>query len=185
MPRQTIARYGPPTQILHWLTAILVLVAFAYGPGGSEARAYAAARDFDRQLHETLGLAVLALVALRVLWRAIDARPTTVQAARWMDIAAKLVQAALYALLFAVPISGIVGAWLEGHALTLLAGVTFPPRVAESHALGVKVARLHTWLGDAILWLAGLHALAALFHHYVLRDGVLESMLPRRPAKNS
>ena len=40
------------------------------------------------------------------------------------------------------------------------------------------VARIHTWLGDAILWVAGLHALAALFHHFVLKDRVLESMLP-------
>jgi cytochrome b561 len=41
------------------------------------------------------------------------------------------------------------------------------------------MATLHTSLGDAILWLAGFHALAALFHHFVLKDSVLVSMLPR------
>ena len=45
------------------------------------------------------------------------------------------------------------------------------------------VARVHAWLGDAVMWLAGLHALAGLFHHYVLKDDVLESMLPRRRAR--
>jgi cytochrome b561 len=45
--------------------------------------------------------------------------------------------------------------------------------------VGVEIAALHTWLGDAILWLAGFHALAALYHHIMLKDDVLASMLPR------
>lgn len=182
MERLTVTRYSAPTQVLHWLTAVLVLIAFIYGPGGSEARVYAAARDFDRQLHETLGLCVLALVALRLLWRSIDTRPPPPRVARWMDVTARVVQAALYVLLVAVPLTAIAGAWLEGHALTLLGGFTLPAPVAESHALGARIAVAHTWLGDAIVWLAGAHALAGLFHHYVLKDGVLASMLPRRNA---
>lgn len=75
MPHESPTRHGAITQTLHWLTAIVVLIAFLYGPGGSEKRVYAPSRDFDRQLHETLGLIVLALVALRILWRALDTRP--------------------------------------------------------------------------------------------------------------
>lgn len=167
-------------QAFHWLTAVLVLVAFIYGPGGSEQRVYSAARDFDRQLHETLGLCVLALVVLRLLWRLVDTRPEPVPVARWMGIAAKAVQVALYLLLFAVPLTAIAGAWLEGHPLTLLGGLEIAPRLAQAHATGTLVAEIHTWLGDAVLWLAGLHALAALAHHFILRDGVLVSMLPGR-----
>ena len=85
---------------------------------------------------------------------------------------------ALYLLLFAVPLTAIAGAWLEGHPLTLLAGLQVAPQIAESHDLGVTISELHTWLGDAILWLAGLHAVAALYHHFFLKDGVLKSMLP-------
>ncbi len=173
-------RYGLVAQAFHWLTAVLVLVAFIYGPGGSEQRVYSAARDFDRQLHETLGLCVLALVVLRLLWRLVDTRPEPVPVARWMGIAAKAVQVALYLLLFAVPLTAIAGAWLEGHPLTLLGGLEIAPRLAQAHATGTLVAEIHTWLGDAVLWLAGLHALAALAHHFILRDGVLVSMLPGR-----
>jgi cytochrome b561 len=185
MERQALTHYSAPAQALHWLTAILVLIAFIYGPGGSEERVYAAARDFDRQLHETLGLCVLVLVALRVLWRAVDTRPPAPPVARWMEITAKVVQAALVALLVAVPLTAVAGAWLEGHALTLLAGLRIPPLFAESHALGARIASVHAWLGDTIVWLAGAHALAGLFHHYVLKDGVLRSMLPRRNARTS
>jgi cytochrome b561 len=183
MNRPPVTRYTVPAQVLHWLTAILVLVAFVYGPGGSEARVYSAARDFDRQLHETLGLSVLILVTLRILWRAIDVHPEPPEVARWMHIVSKAMQAALYVLLFAVPLTAIAGAWLEGHALTLLGGAQIPSPIPESHAIGAKIASLHTWLGDTILWVAGFHALAGLYHHYVLKDGVLRSMLPRWHAR--
>jgi cytochrome b561 len=173
-------RYGALAQALHWATAVLIVIAYMYGPGGSEERVYSAARDFDRQLHETLGLCVFALVLLRVLWRLVDEQPPPPQVARWMSAAASVVQRLLYALLFAVPLTAIAGAWLEGHPLTFLAGVQIQPLVGKAHAAGAIVANIHTWLGDALLWLAGGHALAGLYHHYFLKDGVMDSMLPRR-----
>jgi len=182
MEHQTITHYSTPTKIVHWLTAVLVLVAFIYGPGGSEERVYSETRDFDRQLHETLGLCVFALAVFRILWRAIDKRPEAPPVPRLMSVTASIAQTALYVLLFAVPLTAITGAWLEGHSLTLLWGIALRPPIAESHALGAKIAELHTWLGDAILWLAGAHAFAGLFHQYVLKDSVLRSMLPRRNA---
>lgn len=179
MGHRSIDRYGRVAQALHWATALLVLIAFIYGPGGPEQRVYSAARDFERQLHETLGMCVFLLVALRLLWRAVDQRPVPPQLPRWMNLAAGSVQATLYALLFAVPLTAIAGAWLEGHPLTLLGGVEIPSVVAASHDAGAIVARVHGWLGDALLWVAGLHALAAIGHHTLLRDDVLVSMLPR------
>jgi cytochrome b561 len=172
-------RYGAVTQALHWATVVLVLVAFIFGPGGSEQRIYSPERDFDRQLHETLGLCVFALVGVRVLWRMLDTRPEPVPMSRWMHVASRAVQGALYLLLFALPLTAVAGAWLEGHPLTLLAGVQIPSVLARSHDTGATLASIHTWLGDMILWLAGIHALAALYHHLVLKDGVLASMLPR------
>jgi cytochrome b561 len=173
------AHHGPVAQALHWLTAIVVLIAFIYGPGGSEQRVYSAARDFDRQLHETLGLAVLALVLVRLAWRAVGTPPQPVSIPRWMEMTAKLVQVALYVLMLVLPATAIAGAWLEGHPLTLLGAVEIGSPIPESHRVGAAIAWLHTWLGDAIMWLAGAHALAALYHHFVLKDGVLASMLPR------
>ena len=177
------ADYSTPTKVIHWLTALLVLAAFIYGPGGSEQRVYSAARDFDRQLHESIGLCILALVVVRIAWRAFDRRPDPLAVARWMRLAAVAVQAALYALLFALPITAISGAWLEGHPLTLLGPISIPPPLAESHALGARIAEVHTWLGDLIMWLAGVHAGAALLHHYVLKDDVLRAMLPHRSSR--
>ena len=174
-----IARYNGVSQLLHWATAILVFYAFSNGLGGSEARVYAPFRDSQRQLHETLGMAVLTLVAIRLLWRMGETRPDVVQGARWMQLAAKTVQSSLFVLLIAVPFTAIVGAWLEGHPLTLLAGFTIPPFLGVSPEAGAAMARLHKWLGDAILWVAVFHGLAALYHHFVMKDAALITMLPR------
>ena len=174
----TRLRYGAVAQIFHWMTAVLVLAAFVYGPGGSEQRVYSLAKDFDRQLHETLGLSVFALVLIRLAWRAFDAAPEDPPMPPWMRLSSKAVHAALYILLFAVPLTAITGAWLEGHPLTLFGNVRIGPLFAEAHDLGSVIASIHTWLGDAILWVAGAHAVAALYHHFIRRDDVLRSMLP-------
>ena len=176
---QSTTRYGAVAQIFHWATAVLVLVAFLYGPGGSEQRVYSSANDFRRQLHETLGLTVFALVSLRVIWRQLDNQPYPPAVSRWMELASTTVQAALYVLMFLVPITAVAGAWLEGHPLTLLGGWEIDPKLAPVHDIGARIATLHTWLGDAIMWIAGVHAAAAIFHHFALRDGVLVSMIPR------
>lgn len=72
----------------------------------------------------------------------------------------------------------MVGAWMEGHALTFLGDKSIPPMLALSHETGAKFAELHTVLGNTILWLAGLHAFAAIYHHLKLKDRVLLTMLP-------
>ena len=179
MKHYPVARYGSVAQFFHWVTVILVLVAFIYGPGGPEHRVYSPAREFDRHLHETLGMCAFALVIMRALWRTIDTRPAPPQVPRWMAIAARAVQWGLYLLLFALPLTAITGAWLEGHSLTLVGGVEIPPLLSPSHDVGALIATIHSYLGDVILWLAGLHALASLYHHFVIGDGVLDSMLPR------
>ena len=184
--RNTPSRYGAVAQALHWIMAILVLAAFWIGPGGNEQRVYSAARDVQRSWHETLGLCVFTLVFVRVLWRGYDRTPEEVPVPPWMRFAGKAGHALLYLMLFAVPCAAIAGAWLEGHPLTLPGGLRIGPWIAENHALGTQVAWLHTWLGDAILWLAGFHAAAGLYHHFVLKDRVLRSMLPTwRPASSS
>ena len=95
-----------------------------------------------------------------------------------MRASAKAVQWALYALLLAIPLTAIAGAWLEAHPLTILGIGNIGPMLAPAHDLGASLAYIHTILGNVIMWLAGLHAAAALFHHYVLRDATLRSMLP-------
>jgi cytochrome b561 len=180
MREMQVMGYGSPAIAFHWVTAALVVAAFTLGPGGSETRVYAPENDFDRALHETLGLTVLTLTVLRLAWKSVLPSPPLPPIAPWMNRISKLVQALLYILLVITPLSAISGAWLEGHPLTLGVLGSVPPLLAKNAPLGHEIADIHGTLGDAILWLAGLHAVAALFHHFVLRDDVLLSMFPAR-----
>lgn len=172
--------YGATAQLFHWLTFVLVIAAFTLGPGGSEVRIYAAAGDFNRQTHETLGVIVGVLTLLRLVWATLHATPEDPPMPSMMRYAAKIAHVALYFLLLAVPLTAIVGAWLEGHPVSLLLLGDIAPPLQLAHAAGKTIAAIHVYLGDAIVWLAGLHAAAGLFHHFFLRDRVLRSMLPER-----
>lgn len=176
-------RYGGVAQALHWLTAALVLAAFILGPGGSEQRVYSAAHDVDRPIHETIGLCVFLLVIVRLLWRRVAPPPPLPSMPVVLRTLAHAFHWALYLLLVVTPITAIAGAWLEGHPLTLLGGVELGPWIAPAHDTGDRIARIHKLLGDVVIWLAGVHAAAALLHHFVLRDGVLLAMLPSRGSR--
>ena len=171
-------RYSKIAMGFHWLSAIVVLAAFATGMGGPVERVYSETRLFDRQLHETLGLAVFLLTLLRVLWKLLDRRPEPVAMPSWMERSAHIMQRVLYLLLIFVPVTAVLGAALTGHQLDFLGGASWAPIVSPMPSLGGIITEIHPLLGDAIVWLAGAHAAAGLFHHYILRDGVLSSMLP-------
>ena len=171
-PLSEPARYDATTQVFHWVTLILVLVAFFYAPTGSEAVVFKPGRDFDRDLHETLGLWIFALTAVRLLWRIGESTPRR-------SLAASVSHWGLYGLLLALPLTAITGSWLAGHSVSLFAG-QIPSPLPRAHEMGMAILEVHAWLGNAILWLAGLHAAAAIYHHWILKDDVLRSMLPGR-----
>jgi cytochrome b561 len=179
-PFTVVERYSATAQVLHWTTVLLVVVAYIASVGGSETRIYSSANDFSRSLHELLGISVFALTLVRVGWRAIFPPPKSPEMSAWMELGARLGHWTIYALLVLVPVTAILGAWLEGHPLTALVVGNIQPLIPESRQLGLVLANLHGWLADVLIWLAGLHAAAALYHHFWRRDTVLLSMLPGR-----
>ena len=174
----TTTRYGSLAQAFHWLTALLVLIAFLVSEGGPPTRVYSEARASTLLLHESLGFTVFWLLVIRLIWRLFDRVPDTPPMPAWMDVASKATHWALYALLFAVPATAMLGAWFGGHPVTVYGLGAIGP---FSDTWGAPLAEIHGTLGDIVLWLAGLHAAAAIFHHVVLRDRVLSQMLPGLP----
>ncbi len=174
--RSTSSRYGAAAQALHWLTVMLVLAAYMLSKGDGNSL-YSAAADELRRIHETFGVLVFIVVVVRLLWRLIDGTPAKQPMPRWLAAAAKLVHFALYALLIAIPATAVLGTWLEGIPVTL-PGFDIAPQITKAHGLGQLIMEIHPILGDAILWIAGVHAAAALFHHFYLRDEVFQSMAP-------
>lgn len=163
-----------------------VVAAFVLGPEGFGRMMHDGvdpATQNDIVWHESLGLLVLALTAMRLIWMAFRPAAPQFSMTPWMHWTAKAVQVALWVLLLALPASAILTLASEGHPLTLLGGLRVEqmPWIANSPVASLADwGEVHQFLGDAIVWLAGLHALAAIYHHVVLKDGVLRSILPFR-----
>jgi cytochrome b561 len=101
--------------------------------------------------------------------------------AGWTHLAGRLMHEALWTLLLALPITAFLAPGSEGHPLTLLGSVRVdrtPFNAVSGIAILADWGDVHGFLGDAIMWLAGLHAAAAIVHRWVLKDGVLSAMLP-------
>ncbi|HVO04083.1 MAG TPA: cytochrome b [Candidatus Cybelea sp.] len=175
----TVSRYSPTAIFLHWVVAALIGVAWLLPQltdivPGKEARIII-------ELHRSLGMTVLGIVFLRAVWRFVSPPPAlpieTPDAIRW---ASHLGHGALYLLMIAVPVLGMLYTWAAGRDLSFWGLFVIPAPFAQNDALRGVFIDLHALTANAIMALAGLHAAAALFHQYVLKDGLLERMLPAR-----
>lgn len=177
----TDTRYGALPQALHWATVICVVAGWLLGqfiddfPKGI-------ARDSAFATHVALGELVLALLAARLVWRLFNRPPALLPTrfGRAGEIAATLGHYALYALLLAVPLVGIVAQFRRGNALPIFGIWQVTSPWPTDRAAAHSVMEVHELLANALLIFAALHAIAALIHHYVFGDRTLVRMLPGR-----
>ncbi|MBV0893528.1 cytochrome b/b6 domain-containing protein [Paracoccus sp. Z118] len=166
---ETIARYPKTLVAIHWVTAAAVLGAWATAEGGREVV------QNPPLLHFTLGLAVLALVLPRLVLRLMGGGDQADHRSRALAVAAAAGHGLLYALLIALPVTGWYAASQMGVQVQLL-GLPLPALTAPIQGRPGAIAEFHESAGSIILLLAGLHALAAIWHQFVLRDGTLRRM---------
>ena len=170
----TPSRYGAVSQGLHWLTAALVVILILTGKSGDLEPADGGALYY---WHTSLGLLVLLLVVARVLWRIFTPPPPAPAGqSRLAGRAAHGLHFLFYLLLVALPLTGGLAAVEQGGVVTFFGFVTLPNWAASSDR-GL-FEEMHEVLGNVLLVVVVLHALAALKHHYVDKDDVLTRMLP-------
>jgi cytochrome b561 len=130
--------------------------------------------------HMILGESVMLFLIARLIWRIADPPPPLepTRFGRALATASKLGHSMLYALLLAVPFVGIVVQLKRGNPLPIFGVWTFASPWPADRATAPSVLEVHELLANALLILAGLHAAAALVHHYVLRNRTLLRMLP-------
>jgi cytochrome b561 len=184
MQKTSSIRYDTLSIAFHWVTAIAMLAAFILGPGGF-GRLLHQGIDPGTQLdilwHESLGILIFAMTALRLLWTAVRPAAPQVAMSSRLRLVSKLVHVLLWTLLLITPITALLTLGSEGAPLTLLGGLRIEKLSLIADSFLAPLADwggVHSLLGDAIIWLAGLHAVAAIFHHLKLKDGVLITMVP-------
>jgi len=184
MNQRSTTQYDFLSRAFHWLTAIAVTIAFVLGPGGFGRLmrdGIDPATRIDIVWHESLGILVFVLTVLRLIWVAFRPAAPRIPMASWMQLVGKLVHVALWMLLLALPTTALMALGSETHPLTLLGGLRFEQIPLMGYSSLTKLADwgdVHQFLGDAIMWIAGVHAAAAIFHRLILKDGVLTAMLP-------
>jgi cytochrome b561 len=172
-------RYGVVVQAMHWSTVVLVVLAWVLGTFNDDLPR-GAARDAGLFVHMSAGLLVMAILVLRLLWRALDVPPAPEKTAfgPWLDRASRLAHAVLYLLLIAVPAVGIAAQFARGRPLPLLGFGAIPSPWSADRTFAHSVTEVHEVLANALLAVAAVHAAAALAHHWVLGDRTLARMLP-------
>ena len=176
--RNGSAQYGSLSIALHWVMLLLLIAVYAtielrgMFPKGSDPR------EAMKAWHFMLGLAVFVLVWLRLAVHTIagPVPPVQPEPPGWQSALAKLMHVALYLFMVAMPILGWLVLSAEGKPIPFF-GVSLPALIAENKESAKSLQEIHETVGELGYWLIGLHAAAALFHHYVVRDNTLSRML--------
>lgn len=185
MSNTTQARYTSLSIALHWFTVLLMVAIYvAIELHESLPRGHALRRPME-DWHIYLGVILLPIVIFRAVVILRSDIPAIVPAPPvWQHRITLAMKAYLYVLMIGNPILGWMMENAEGHVVTLF-GLGLPSLVGESEALADVVSEAHEVLGVSGYFFIGLHAVAALYHHYLVKDNTLVRMLPRFGKKDS
>lgn len=167
-------RHTATTIALHWGAAVVLISAFTLGlllddwPRD-------AGKSTVMMIHYSLGTIVMAAALIRLLRRLLVPQPPATGDGL-LDRAGAAMHWVLYATMVALPLAGMLDRWARGRPLTIFGNITVPaPFPIPGGDLWIEAHELLAW---TLVGLVGVHALAALFHHFVLRDSVLGRMVP-------
>ena len=173
------ARYGVVAMTFHWVLALAIIGAFSVGW-------YMADLPFSMtrlklfNWHKWAGVTILALSALRLLWRLFNKPPADVPMPAWQSMAAHVTHWLLYAAFFAVPLSGWAYSSAAGFSIVWFGVLPLPDLVGPDKALAETLKQAHHLLAWGLCALVLAHIAAALQHQFIERDGLIRRMLPGR-----
>lgn len=170
-------RYSKPLIILHWLMLALMVITYAtielreLFPKGTEPR------EFMKSLHFMFGLTVLISVSFRIYFRLSSNSPAITPAPSLITHRiAQVMHFLLYLLMIGMPIAGWLILSAAGKPIPFF-GLELPPLIAENKELSKSIKELHENAGILGYFLIGIHTVAGLFHHYVVKDNTLKRIL--------
>mgnify|MGYP003507926535 FL=1 len=178
--RNSSSAYGLLSIVLHWLMAVGVFGMFALGLWMVELDYYSRWYKQAPDLHKSIGLCLLALMLLRFGWRQLSPRPLPLAShTASIQRVSKAVHLLLYVGLLALMLSGYLISTAEGRGISVFGWFEVPASLTSIPDQEDLAGEVHFWLAWAVVVFAGLHALAALKHHFIDRDATLSRMLGR------
>ena len=172
-------RYTRTAIGLHWLMAVLIVGGFGLGLIMTEL-ALSPQKLKLYAYHKWIGVTVFVLLWWRLIWRLTHPAPALPPMPAWQQRAAAASHVLLYALMFAVPLSGWLMSSAGGFQTVWFGVLPLPDLLNKDQAVFDALKILHRALNYSFGVLVLIHALAALLHHFRDHDDVLRRMLPHR-----
>lgn len=174
----TPTSYGAVTKAFHWLMAVIMIMLLVMGLSMDDIKNLTD-KLWVYGLHKSLGITILALVFLRAAWHVYSRRPDPVETLSKLNrLGAAAMHYALYVLMVLMPLSGWAMSSAAGRPVQFFGLFTLPDFVAADPALAKILRERHEQIGTLIIACLALHAGAALWHHFIVKDGTLKRMLP-------
>lgn len=170
--------YNAPARLLHW--ALFALIALEFALAWSMPDVGRDTRPVGLiAWHIGVGTLILGLMLLRLVWRWGAGAPAShPAAAAWQERLARGTHVLLYAGFVALPLLGWANASSRGWGVHLAGLVALPALAAQGAGWAHAMGDVHQVVAYGLLGLIGLHVLAAAYHHFVLRDGLMRRMWP-------
>ncbi|KYG20566.1 cytochrome B561 [Bradyrhizobium sp. AT1] len=176
-------RFAPIQRLLHWLMAACIIAMLFIGVG----MVSTVTPEYPSLIliHETLGVTLLLLVAIRLALRLHYGAPRLpADLPHAIRLAARLSHLALYGFMIIMPLLGLGMLWAAAYPVVLLGGIQIPALLPQSDRAHTLLWNSHVYLGFTFFALVLLHVAAALFHALIRRDGVFRSIAPL-PLRNT
>jgi cytochrome b561 len=175
-------RYGLVAIALHWVLALAILTAFVVGLT-LEDMPFSPTKLKVMNWHKWAGVSILALSALRLVWRLTHrppALPPAIEQAMpgWQVKAFHGTHHLMYLMFFAVPLLGWAYSSAKGFPIVWFGVLPLPDLVAPNKELAEVLEEAHGLAAWGLIGLVGLHVAAALKHQFIDKDGLLERMRP-------
>ncbi|MEP7155964.1 MAG: cytochrome b [Betaproteobacteria bacterium] len=176
----TTERYTRTAMSLHWLIAVMLLISLSVGLymtglklSPDKLKLYS--------WHKWAGVTIFMLVVLRCVWRLFHTPPPLpASMPGWQKFSAEATHYLLYALMFAIPLSGWLMSSAKGFQTVYFGVLPLPDLLQKNQELGELLESVHKYLNYTLIGVIVLHAAAALQHHFIVKDDVLRRMLPGR-----
>lgn len=170
-------RYSAPAIALHWLMAAGLAANFALGLTMTH---MALSPEKLRLIswHKWTGITLLGLVSLRLLWRLLRRPPPMLPMPAWQKFSAEAVHGFMYALMFAIPLSGWLMSSAAGIPVVYLGLFPLPELIAKNKAHFDLLREVHESLNFTLLAVLVVHVAGALKHQLLDHDATLARMIP-------
>lgn len=176
MLRNTTNSYGWTAIIIHWLSALAVIGLFALGYWMLTLSYYDPWYRLGPWWHKSIGLTLFALTLLRSLWTLWNPKPQ-LRGSRYERYAARLGHLLLYGLLLVTMISGYLISTADGRGISVFDWFEVPALITSIPEQEELAGDVHWYAALSLVMLAGVHAIAALRHHFWDKHDTLKRML--------